>query len=70
MTIEEITEKLDEVLEKQLHPKTDPITLEAPQVCEEDEIMKEFERETGKNAVWRGKTTKGYVEWKKEKGYE
>jgi len=26
-----------------------------------------YNKETGKNAEWRGKLTKGYLEWKKEK---
>jgi DNA-directed RNA polymerase subunit A' len=34
---------------------------------EEDTMMKEYEKETGKNAIWRGDITKGYLEWKKEK---
>ena len=33
----------------------------------EEEIMKLFEEETGKNAEWRGKITKGYIEWKEER---
>ncbi|MFX1495635.1 MAG: hypothetical protein ACFFBZ_15230, partial [Promethearchaeota archaeon] len=34
---------------------------------DEDSLMKRYEEETGKNAIWRGKTTKGYLDWKKEK---
>ena len=34
---------------------------------DEDTLMKEYEQESGKNAIWRGKTTKGYLDWKKEK---
>jgi len=30
-------------------------------------LEKQYEDETGKNAVWKGKTTKGYLEWKKLK---
>jgi DNA-directed RNA polymerase subunit A' len=37
---------------------------EAP---DEEAMMKKFEEETGKNAIWRGKPTKGYLEWKEEK---
>jgi len=33
----------------------------------EAELMKIFEEETGKNAVWRGKITKGFLEWKEER---
>ena len=34
---------------------------------DEDTLLKEYEQESGKNAIWRGKTTKGYLDWKKEK---
>ncbi|MFW9781423.1 MAG: DNA-directed RNA polymerase subunit A' [Candidatus Heimdallarchaeota archaeon] len=34
---------------------------------DEDSKMQLYEKETGKNAIWRGKITKGYLEWKKEK---
>lgn len=32
-------------------------------------FIKEFEKETGFNAIWRGKETKKYIEWKEQKGY-
>jgi uncharacterized Zn finger protein len=32
----------------------------------ESNFQKIFNRETGKNAIWRGKETKGYLEWKKK----
>ena len=66
ITLEKLTEKLDEILD----PKTDPITLQAPMVDPEDELMKKFEAEKGKHAVWGGKKTKGYLAWKEAKGYE
>jgi DNA-directed RNA polymerase subunit A' len=32
-----------------------------------EEVLKQkYESETGKNAIWRGKETKGYLNWKKE----
>jgi DNA-directed RNA polymerase subunit A' len=31
---------------------------------DEESLKKQFEKETGKNAVWHGKETKGYLEWK------
>ncbi|MHA1822833.1 MAG: hypothetical protein ACTSXM_03080, partial [Promethearchaeota archaeon] len=34
---------------------------------DEDTMKKSFRDETGKNAEWRGKLTKGYLAWKKEK---
>ena len=33
----------------------------------EEDLIKLFEEETGKNAVWRGKLTKGFLEWKEER---
>jgi DNA-directed RNA polymerase subunit A' len=33
---------------------------------DEQSLRKQFEEETGKNAVWRGKITKGYLKWKEE----
>jgi len=34
---------------------------------DEDALQAQYKEETGKNAIWRGKVTKGYVEWKVEK---
>ncbi|MFW9873304.1 MAG: hypothetical protein ACFFG0_09395, partial [Candidatus Thorarchaeota archaeon] len=34
---------------------------------DEDALIKQFEDKTGKNAIWRGKETKAYLEWKQEK---
>jgi len=33
---------------------------------DEDTMKKMYEEETGKKAIWRGKTTKGYQEWKEQ----
>lgn len=33
---------------------------------EDKKLMEKFEASTGKNAIWRGKITKGYLEWKKK----
>ncbi|MGQ4872512.1 MAG: DNA-directed RNA polymerase subunit A' [Promethearchaeia archaeon] len=40
---------------------------EKKEVLDEDQMRSEFEQETGKKAVWRGKETKAYKEWRKEK---
>ncbi|MFX1589795.1 MAG: DNA-directed RNA polymerase subunit A', partial [Promethearchaeota archaeon] len=37
------------------------------ETLDEETLMKKFEEETGKNAIWRGKITKAYEEWKEEK---
>lgn len=34
---------------------------------EKTKLMKEFEQETGKHAIWRGKQTKGYKNWRENK---
>jgi hypothetical protein len=34
----------------------------------DEERQAEYERETGKNAIYRGKETKGYIAWKKKHG--
>ena len=38
---------------------------ELPKRPTETQLKRRFEEETGKKAVWRGKETKGYSEWKK-----
>jgi len=35
---------------------------------EDKKLMEKFEAITGKHAIWRGKTTKGYLDWKKKQG--
>ena len=34
---------------------------------DEETLMKQFEKETGKNAIWRAKETKAYLDWKEKK---
>ena len=56
--------------EKKEPPKKEPkkaAKKESPKATDEETMMKKFEEETGKNAIWRGKPTKGYLEWKEEK---
>ena len=40
----------------------------AKEATDNDALMAKYEKETGKNAVWRGKMTKTYQDWKKEQG--
>jgi hypothetical protein len=40
---------------------------EKSQALSEEELRELYNTETGKNAEWRGKLTKGYLEWKEEK---
>ncbi|MEJ2249924.1 MAG: DNA-directed RNA polymerase subunit A' [Candidatus Lokiarchaeota archaeon] len=37
-----------------------------PTKVDDDKLQKMFEEETGKNAVWRGKVTQQYLDWKQE----
>jgi len=39
----------------------------APKELDDETLQQLYEEETGKHAIWRGKQTKGYEEWKKEK---
>lgn len=36
-------------------------------MTEEESLMKIFKQETGKNAIWRNKVTKGYLAWKEKR---
>ncbi len=40
---------------------------EKDQALSEEDLRELYNKETGKNAEWRGKLTKGYLEWKEEK---
>ena len=48
-------------LKKEVKPKKEELVLD------EEDLQKQFVEETGKKAIWRGKLTKGFIEWKKEK---
>ncbi|MHA1299503.1 MAG: hypothetical protein ACTSO9_08730 [Candidatus Helarchaeota archaeon] len=50
-------EKGEEIIEK---------ISEEEEISEED-LIREFERETGKHAIWRGKMTKTYKIWKEKR---
>ena len=50
---------------KEVKPKPKPKPKE--KTTDEDELIRQFEEETGKKAIWRGKETKGYLDWKNEK---
>ena len=47
--------------------KKQPKPDQKDQNLSDEELRELYEKDTGKNAVWRGKLTKGYLEWKKEK---
>ncbi|TFF88574.1 MAG: hypothetical protein EU550_01040 [Promethearchaeota archaeon] len=36
-------------------------------MVEKTELMEEYERKTGKHAIWAGKITKQFIEWKKDR---
>jgi len=52
---------------KSVSPKEKPIPKKEKETVDEDSLIKQFEDESGKNAIWRGKETKAYSDWKKEK---
>ena len=41
--------------------------LVATETLDDETLQLQYAEETGKNAIWRGKKTKGYEDWKKEK---
>ncbi|MFW9969519.1 MAG: DNA-directed RNA polymerase subunit A' [Candidatus Odinarchaeota archaeon] len=49
-------------------PVEKPKMKETPKTkkLDEDSLQQKFEQETGKNAMWRGKETKAYLEWKEQ----
>lgn len=57
----------EERKEKTSVPKTKSDEKEGPQEQVEEALMEEFEKETGKNAIWRGKITQNFLDWKEEK---
>ena len=47
--------------------KKQPEPDQKDQTLSDEDLRALYEKDTGKNAEWRGKLTKGYLEWKKEK---
>ena len=67
-----IVEKVSETKPKKIAtPKEKPKKEVKPKpkekTTDEDELLRQFEEESGKKAIWRGKETKGYLDWKNEK---
>ena len=56
---------------KKAPTKKKPAAKKAPKKkagsSDDETLMNQFQEETGKNAKWRGKQTKAYLDWKKEK---
>jgi len=48
-------------------PKKQEKAVKKVQTLSEDDLREMYHAETDKNAEWRGKLTKGYLEWKKER---
>lgn len=57
---EDFEEDLD--LEEELDLLDDSVEL--AEAIAENDLMLQFEKETGKNAIWGAKKTKGYLKWK------
>lgn len=53
--------------EKEKEVKETKKKIDKSKALTEEELMKIFEDETGKNAIWRGKMTKAFIEWKEER---
>jgi len=51
--------------EKKPVKKTDSKPKPKAAAADEESLQQQYEEETGKKAIWRGKETKGFVEWKK-----
>ncbi len=66
----EIEEKTPQApLKAKPKPKTTPKkpkTEKSQDLPDEDELQQQFKDETGKNAVWRGKVTQQFIEWKEQ----
>ena len=45
---------------------TKPVPKKKPEVLDEEALHKKFKEVSGKNAIWRGAETKGYLDWKKK----
>lgn len=67
------TEKRD-IPEKKISSKAtskpknkETLVIDAEESGSDEEVLKErYNKETGKNAIWRGAETKAYIDWKKE----
>ncbi|MBD3312616.1 hypothetical protein GF352_04150 [archaeon] len=62
---EEVEEAPIEKVELTPKPKPEK-TIKKEKGVKKTELMKKFEKETGKNAIWQGKVTKNFKDWKKE----
>jgi DNA-directed RNA polymerase subunit A' len=71
LDISHIKDELEATPEEKEEPpkkeKKKAVKKETSEPPDEEKMIKTFEEETGKNAIWRGKVTKGYLEWKEEK---
>ncbi|MFX1308142.1 MAG: DNA-directed RNA polymerase subunit A' [Promethearchaeota archaeon] len=66
-TIKQKAPKKKDISERKPTEKVKPKAKPKKDVLDEDSLQKKFEEETGKKAVWRGKETKAYLEWKEKK---
>jgi DNA-directed RNA polymerase subunit A' len=64
LTKEKLAIKEEKVIEKPTKEKVASKS-KKPKV-DEKSLQDQFEKETGKHAIWRGKETKAYLEWKEE----
>ena len=66
-TVKKTAPKKKTVSEKKPIKKATAKTKPQKDEVSEDALIKQFEEETGKKAIWRGKETKAYLDWKKQK---
>jgi len=66
-TTKKVSPKKKVVSEKKATKKIEPKGKPEKKEVDEDALKQQFEEETGKKAIWRGKETKGYLEWKEKK---
>lgn len=64
-----VKEEVVEEINKEFREIADAVTLETAKTAKDNDLYLQFEKETGKHAIWGGKETKGYLSWKKEKGF-
>ena len=71
--IKKVSKSKKSVLKKEIISEDKPVKSTKAKIkpkkekLDEETLVKQFEKETGKNAIWRGKETKAYLDWKEEK---
>lgn len=64
ITLDELIEELEDDLPPEVLPCGDPITGATGILHPDSDLMKQYEKRTGKHAVWGGHETKQFLKWK------